>query len=284
MKGSATKSGNWLIDKIGHWLTKDAPPKRAYLCDFERICFEIRPGDVLLIEGRNHISNVIKQVTQSPWSHSVLYLGRLHDIDNPKTRDLIIRHYHGPHDAQLIIESLLGKGTIISPITRYCEDHIRICRPQGLSRKDAQAIIKFAVNRLGRKYNVRHILDLFRFLFPWSLFPSRWRSTLFEHNALTPTHDICSSMIAEAFASVRFPILPYVREDEQKGMQLIQRNPKLFTPSDFDYSPYFKIIKYPIFQLSSHTNYRNLPWNEEGMISDDEVGLHKPKPEENKDK
>ena len=35
----------------------------------------LAPGDVLLVEGNNHISGVIKYLTQSTWSHSALYVG-----------------------------------------------------------------------------------------------------------------------------------------------------------------------------------------------------------------
>ena len=34
-----------------------------------------KPGDVLLVEGNNHIAGVIKYLTQSTWSHSALYVG-----------------------------------------------------------------------------------------------------------------------------------------------------------------------------------------------------------------
>jgi len=254
--------GNWLVEKVGKWLTKNKPPQRAYLCDFDRIRYEVRPCDVLLIEGRNHVSNIIKKITQSPWSHSMMYIGRLHDVDDPKLRQQIRRFYHGPPDQQLLIESVLGKGTIITPIEHYRHDHIRICRPQGLSRADAQKVIAFAIGRLGAKYNVRHILDLMRFMFPWSILPRHWRSSLFEHNALQPTHDICSSMLADAFASVKFPILPIIKHDGDSGIELIQRYTQLYTPSDFDYSPYFNIIKYPYFSIADHGPYKDLPWRE----------------------
>ena len=76
-------------------------------------------------------------------------------------------------------------------------------------------------------------------------------------------------MIASAFTSIKFPILPLIREDKNHQLEMIHRNPRLFTPSDFDYSPYFSIIKYPIFPLSGHGPYRDLPWHE-GLISHDE--------------
>src|SRR5258708_34057083 len=35
----------------------------------------LRPGDVLLVEGKSRISGGIKYLTQSTWSHSALYVG-----------------------------------------------------------------------------------------------------------------------------------------------------------------------------------------------------------------
>jgi hypothetical protein len=260
---------NWIFKKISHWLLKEYPLNRAYLCDFDRVSYEIRPGDVLLIEGRYRISGIIKQVTQSAWSHAALYIGRLHDIEDPKLRAIAAEHCHSPPSSQLLIESFLGQGTVISPLTKYRDDHIRICRPQGLSHSDAQKIIAFVIGRLGVKYSLRQVLDLGRFLLPWRFIPGRWHSTIFEHHAGKSTEEICSSMIAEAFDSINFPILPLVRRDEKRNLELIKRNPRLFTPSDFDYSPYFSIIKYPIFPVGE-ISYRNLPWKE-GAVSDDDV-------------
>lgn len=264
------KFSNWLFAKIGKWLQKEEEPSpyRAYLSDFDRISYEIKPGDVLLVEGHHRISRIIRHVTLSPWTHSALYIGRLHDIEDDKLREIVKQHCQCPPTKQLVIESLLGKGTIISPLDKYRSFHLRICRPIGLSHSDAQKVTNFAINRLGSKYNVRQILDLARLLFPWGLWPRRWRSSLFQHNALQPTEDICSSMIAMAFAAVNFPILPIIIKEKDQ-YELVQRNPRLFTPSDFDYSPYFAIIKYPIFPLGEPAAYHKLPWKT-GYISDDQ--------------
>ena len=90
-------------------------------------------------------------------------------------------------------------------------------------------------------------------------------------------------MIAKAFESVEFPILPVIKQHEETGIELIKVNPKLFTPSDFDYSPFFEIIKYPFIELSDRGNYRDLPWNRNGLISPDgqeivDEALTKPAP------
>ena len=65
-----------------------------------------------------------------------------------------------------------------------------------------------------------------------------------------PTRAICSTLIAQAFQSVRYPILP--RIGQKTGHPLSEpalneilhiRHHSLFAPRDFDVSPYFQIIK-----------------------------------------
>ena len=238
-------------------------------CDFDRLCFEIRPCDVLLVEGRSRVSEVIKTVTQSVWTHSALYIGRLVDIKDKSVREHVSWLYDGDPEDHLIIEPLLGEGTIISPLKKYAREHLRICRPTGLSHTDSQNVIENAVNHLGRDYNVKQILDIYRFLLPYHFVPKRWRSSLFEHNAGESTRTVCSTMIANAFSSVHFPILPVVHKSD-KGYRLYKRNTLLYTPRDFDYSPYFEIIKYPLLGLNDLAVYRQLPWDQNGVICNDE--------------
>lgn len=256
----------YITTRVINWLTEDREITEFPMCDFERIRYELRPCDVLLTEGRSEVSDVIKYATQSAWSHSALYIGRIHDIEDPVTRNKAMEHFSGPADTQLLVEGVLGKGTVITPLSFYRQDHIRICRPRGLSPIDAQHVIDFAVNKLGNDYDVRQILDLARFMLPWSFLPRRWRSSLFNSHPNQATRTVCSTMIAEAFSSVHFPILPHIKKNKDTGIELFQRNPRLYTPRDFDYSPYFEIIKYPFVGLDEQPAYRKLPWNKEGVI------------------
>ncbi|HEY5604143.1 MAG TPA: hypothetical protein VIM41_13635 [Gammaproteobacteria bacterium] len=271
------KSIKWLSDKIIHWLTHEDDQTRVAPCDFERLSFEIRPCDVLLVEGRSRVSEVIKTITQSVWTHSALYIGRLVDIENPNVREHISWLYDGNPEDQLIIEPLLGDGTVVRPLSKYAKEHMRICRPAGLSRQDAQSVIKHAAKHLGLGYDVRHLLDLGRFLLPYSIVPRRWRSSLFEHNAGDTTRTVCSTMIANAFSSVHFPIMPVVRKTKT-GYRMYKRNTRLYTPRDFDYSPYFAIIKYPLLGLNDLSVYRQLPWDQDGVICNDEHDCFIPVP------
>lgn len=266
-----------LRKKFIDWITFERPNDGVPSCDFDRIRYELRPCDVLLIEGRSRISEVIRHITQSSWSHASIYIGRIHDVDDPELRKKLMDYFPGDPEVQLVIEGYVGKGTVATPLENYREDHIRICRPRGLSRKDAQKVMSFAIKKLGTGYDERHLFDLARFLIPWSFLPRRWRSSLFEYQVGESTKTICSTMIAEAFAAIDFPILPVVRHHHQTGVELIMRNPRLITPRDFDYSPYFEIIKYPFVSFAEGP-YRSLPWNREGLFSIDGKIIHEQSP------
>jgi hypothetical protein len=66
-----------------------------------------------------------------------------------------------------------------------------------------------------------------------------------------PTKAICSSLIAQAFQSVRYPVLPVITQEmiDDPGCKdcvrdiLHIRHHSLFVPRDFDVSPYFQVIK-----------------------------------------
>jgi hypothetical protein len=274
-----TRMRDWIWRGITRWLTDDLGGSTPHLSDYERMRREIRPADVVLVEGRSRVSGIIKTVTFSNWTHAALYVGRIHDIEDPELREYINWHCDcDPGDEPLIIESLLESGTVVAPLSKYSGYHIRICRPKGLSHADAANVVRYSVSCLTLKYDIRQLLDLARFLFPfYGLLPRRWRSSLFAHNSGAPTHTVCSTMIAEAFHGVNFPILPLMIEDNHASMNLRERNSKLFAPADFDYSPYFEIIKYPLFAVDELAIYRKLPWEDDAdSVGDSSPASSKP--------
>lgn len=231
--------------------------------NFDHMLRDLRPSDVILFEGRTRVGEVIKIITLSPWTHAALYIGRINEISDPKTLTVIKKHYSGDPTEPLVIESLLGFGTIINPLSDYVDDNLRVCRAEGLSFIDQNKVIRFATEHLGMNYDIRQLLDLARFMFPYALLPRRWRSSLFQHNAGRPTNIVCSSMIARCYQSVNFPVLPIVKTNNNDHLKFHKRNFRLFVPSDFDYSPYFNVLKFPAWPVPKREEYRELPWEEE---------------------
>jgi hypothetical protein len=272
-----------LRTKFVEWITREPPPTEVPPCDYTRLKQEIRPGDVLLIEGRSRVSNIIRSITQSPWTHAALYVGRMDDIEDDEIRRLFEKFKPADDSKRYIIEGLLGRGMVITPLHHYRHHHIRICRPIGLSTADSDLVIAYTIKSVGQKYNVRQLLDLARFLLPWSIMPRRWGSSLFTTPSGEPESGICSSLIAEAFTAVKFPILPFMMMSKESELIFIPSNPYVFTPKDFDYSPYFEIIKYPILNPGEQLPYyRRMPWSEEQVMHQGHGVLVRPKSKQKK--
>lgn len=264
---------DWIWQTIVDWLN-DIPKANQDMQitnDFSQLLRKIKPADVILFEGRTRVGEVIKIITLSPWTHAAIYIGSLNEVAEPGTRALIRKHYDGENDTPLVIESLLGHGTIVTPLTDYFEENLRVCRPTGLSTIDRNKTVCFAAEHLGMNYDVRQLLDLARFMFPYGILPRRWRSSLFQHNAGRPTNIICSSMIARCFQSVNFPITPIIKADNNDRIKFHKRHFRLFVPCDFDYSPSFEVLKFPTWPLLNKGEYHDLPWEEEIHLEPNEA-------------
>lgn len=203
----------------------------------------IRPGDVLLVEGKERFSTGIKYLTQSNWSHAAIYVGPRGTNEKGEVLDLL--------------EADIKEGVRLIPLSEYSTFHTRICRPKDLDDADLEKIIEFCYSKIGYKYDLKNILDLARYLFPVPWVPTRFKKKVLELGSSDPTEVICSSLIAEAFQSIDYPILPIVEEGVEGKIH--KRYPAtLFTPSDFDRSPYFEIVK-PTFQKGF--NYHDFLWD-----------------------
>lgn len=256
-----TKERVWSY--LVNWLTAQPNDGRLSPNDFDVVAEKIQAGDILLVEGRTRVGGMIKTITRSAWSHSAICIGRLDEIEDLAVREIVHKFYDGPVDEPLLIEAEIDRGTVVTPLSFYRNFHVRVAHPIGLSEMDARRITAFMVSHLGDSYDVKQLLDLARFLVPWWTFvPRRWQSSLFEHNAGQATKNVCSSLIAEAFSRVGFPILPLVERSAEGQLHFYPRNPKLFTPRDFDYSPFFKILKYPLLKETSEGYYRILRWEQ----------------------
>jgi hypothetical protein len=223
--------------------------------DPARLAAVLRPGDVLLVEGNTRFSTAIKYLTQSTWSHAALYVG---PIARPAPGE--------EHDPPVLIEADIVHGVRAVPLSAYAAMHTRICRPVGLADNDRQRLVAFAIGSIGNTYDLKNIVDLVRYLLPTPPVPTRWRRRMLALGSGEPTKAICSSLIAQAFQSVYYPILPQVtvhpapRPDCNDCLEERYRirHHSLFTPRDFDISPYFAIVK-PA--LEGGFDYQALSWD-----------------------
>jgi hypothetical protein len=252
-----------MLDGIGlllaRYLGKPAPGYEPFTpSDPEALRDSLQPGDVLLVEGNNHIAGVIKYLTQSTWSHAALYVGPIGERTAADGEPLVL------------VEAELGEGVIGSPLSKYQKHHTRICRPIGLTDEDRMRVCGYAAERIGFDYDVKNIVDLMRYLFPMPL-PQRWRRRMIAMGSGHPTRIICSALIAQAFENIRYPILPKVTrlESEAARRELLEiRHSSLYAPRDFDISPYFEVVK-PTLRRGFH--YREMSWA--GMEIHDAPGL-----------
>jgi hypothetical protein len=215
----------------------------------------LRPGDVLLVEGNTRVSAAIKYLTQSTWSHAALYVGEAVGTAEEDGE---------PHT---LVEADMVQGVCAVPLSRYAALHTRICRPVGLTDEDAQRVVEYAISRIGHTYDMKNMVDLARYLFPMPPLPSRWRRRILALGSGDPTKAICSSLIAQAFHAVRYPILPeYRRRASDPGASehnreiLVIRHYSLYMPRDFDISPYFEVVK-PTIERGF--NYKGLHWEDQ---------------------
>lgn len=248
----------WLSRRLAAYLTKPVTWPSVRTSTYNALQNSLQPGDVLLVEGNARISVAIKYITQSTWSHAALYMGPGCGLGEDENGE-----------ANVLIEADLEKGIRCLPLSFYRNTHTRICRPVGLSEGDIATLRTYALSRLGDQYDLKNVFDLARYLWSTPPLPTRHRHKLLTFGSGDPTRTICSTFIAEGFQQLHYPILPIVKSQPSSDPNCERceierfhfRSYTLFTPRDFDASPYFQIIK-PT--LEGNFDYRAIEWQQDG--------------------
>ncbi|MDP3906733.1 YiiX/YebB-like N1pC/P60 family cysteine hydrolase [Novosphingobium sp.] len=248
----------WVGRQLAGFLT--GPSRAPYAnapTDPEVLRRIIQPGDVLLVDGRQRISTAIKYLTQSTWSHAALCISAA----------------DGSSDASpQFVEADAVDGVRVVSLAEFAGLHTRICRPIGLTEKDISVVVDFALGHVGDEYDLANVVDLARYLCPTPPVPSSWRRRMIALGSGEPTKAICSTLVAQAFQSIRYPILPQITRElvEDPDCQgcvrdiLHIRHHSLFTPRDFDVSPYFDIVKPTV---AGGFDHRALSWDDRLPLS-----------------
>ncbi len=134
----------WLKSKISNFiimhLEKQVWQYRPFTLTTEKILVNhLEPGDVLLVEGNQRISSIIKYLTQSTWSHACFYVG-----------DAIGTNEKG--EMLSLIEANAKGGVNAVPLSKYDHFNSRICRPSGLQKHEKNAVVQYIVSKIGLQY------------------------------------------------------------------------------------------------------------------------------------
>ena len=257
MRSPAQALAEWVVSRI----TRPRQEYRRYVFnDPEKLKSRIRPGDVVLVDGDQRVSQVVKYLTMSPWSHSAIFVGSRF-LRDPAQRAETRRQF-GAESRYLIVEALVDRGVVVSPLVKYIDFNIRVCRPIGLTPEQ----IKYRARRGGRAAR----LSLRPPQHPGSL-PLPASDATGPHAApgrrpaLRQRQGHRDDLLVVSRAGVQrvgLTILPlHIRRRAVKRSRLRERifgrptrtaysgflkarHPSLCVPQDFDLSPNFDVVKF----------------------------------------
>lgn len=286
------RKGGWGVKSSGRkrqavleWLTRhvtrflDQPVgqyERRHPNDVQLLKRAIRPGDVLLVEGHQRISLLIKYLTHSSWTHTALYVGDELLRRGGPLRELALQHF-GDEAEHLVIEALM-EGVVASPLTKYSEHNLRVCRAHRLRTEHLQTVVQGAVGAIGWRYDLRNVIELALHLVGLSLLPLRYRQRMMSSGRAGEV--ICTSLLGRLFHDVGFPVQPSISHPAESGepepprrsfLRVLGRRPEPYSgvyrrrpprflmPRDFDLSPFFEIVKFNVI-AEGRFDYQRIEW------------------------
>ena len=273
---------NWLTARLTDFLNRPVGwYEQHHPNDLALLRRNIRKGDVLLVEGHLRVSAIIKYLTHSSWSHAALYVGDELVRRGGPLRELALEHF-GDESECLLVEALT-EGVVASPLSKYVDHNVRLCRPYRLRPEHLEQVIDAAVTSIGMRYDLSNIVELALYLARVSLLPVRSRRRALRLGSGLAGQVICTSLLGRIFQDVGFPVLPSVSQRVAPGelgrrrATLLERlgrrsratpavyrdrHPTLLMPRDFDLSPFFEIVKFNVVGERSF-DYERIEWEEE---------------------
>ena len=265
---------DFLNQPVGHY-------EQHHPNDLPLLRRHIRKGDVLLVEGHQRVSAIIKYLTHSSWSHAALYVGDELVQRGGPLRELAVEHF-GDEAESLVVEALTD-GVVASPLSKYADHNVRICRPHRLRSAHRARVIDAAVDSIGLRYDLKNVAELAIYLIKVSLLPVRYRRRALTLGSGRSGQVICTSLLGRIFQDVGFPVLPEVAQNAptqgevgRRPRTLLdrigrrntwhavyrRRHPTLLMPRDFDLSPFFEVVKFNVIAEKSF-DYERIEWEEE---------------------
>ena len=281
MSSTTSRIRDWLTARLTRFLNQPIGHyEQHHPNDLPLLRRHIRKGDVLLVEGHQRVSAIIKYLTHSSWSHAALYVGDELVQRGGPLRELAIEHF-GTEAESLVVEALTD-GVVASPLSKYADHNVRVCRPHRLRAAHRAQVIDNAVDSIGLRYDLKNVVELAVYLMRVSLLPVRYRRRALRFGSGRSGQVICTSLLGRIFQDVGFPVLPSVAQRVAPGelgrrrRTLLdrlgrrsqytavyrRRHPTLLMPRDFDLSPFFEVVKFNVIAEKTF-DYERIEWEED---------------------
>lgn len=203
----------------------------------------IRPGDVVLVSGQSYLSEIIKIITKSNWSHSFLYLGNGRILE----ADSILYEKEGPRRVK-------KPRVMENPVEKYFPYNMRIKRPVQLTEEHLNQILEKARSYIGKDYDKKNIVN-----FIWKAFGFKKIDS--NKNIGSKDKYICSALIAKLFQDVNYPILPEETLVDKKKRFVRKKNYTQIAPGDFDLASSQFWVTIPFQGIGKTDHYTDIKWN-----------------------
>ena len=259
------KLEHYLSDKILQFLSQPTGALCAVFCARSRRYAHARysPATSCWSRAIRRLSAIIKYLTQSTWSHAALYVGERPGDVAPDG------------EPNVLLEAEADTGVVTAPLSKYFALQHPDMPRRWASMTAKNHIVDYALAHIGKQYDTRQIVDLARYLFPYPPVPVWFRRRMLAIGSGDPTKAICSTLIAAAFASIHYPILPEsvsingktygVAPYVESEIEHIRKH-GLYTPRDFDISPFFSIVKPTIV---AGFDYHTVEWEPPDLAQSD---------------
>ena len=206
-----------LIDRLVLYL---AQPVRRYsaeeTADLHSLAATLQRGDVILASGGTRAAALVRRFTGSSWAHVAMYVGPLDDGAEPRC----------------IVEADIAAGVRAVPLSEFRGQRVLVLRPTALGGEDRCRLSDWVLARVGHRYDLAHAWALTKTLLR---LPLPLRVPPVSESA---TRFICSSLLAQAFMLVGYPIAPaHVRARDASAP-----DHRYVTPRDFESASGFEVI------------------------------------------
>src|SRR5262245_56620604 len=106
--------------------------------DLASLAATLRPGDVLLSDGKTRGAALVRRMTRSRWAHVSMYVGPLDEGAHPRC----------------VVEADVAAGVRAVPLSELAGQQVRVLRATRLEEEERRRVAQWVVGRIGDGYDL----------------------------------------------------------------------------------------------------------------------------------